>query len=351
MGLSMLPAHVAHASAVPLWRQPAWLLRPGARAKHAAAAGPALGVAMRAGLPSHLLPSLPHRRSQPRSPRCPAAVMAACAQQADYGKQRLWGAIGWGICSALAGAAISHAGIWAAFASHAALALVAAAPTARLPFGPLHAKLDSQAGKLGGRAGCEAAGGSEGAAVGAGGQPGGSSKQAVVERFDSAAEAHALLAGSKPGPRTGAGAGGGGGGQAGGRGEAEAAPPPQVRFWSGVAQLLSNPEAAVFFSQALLMGFGVGNIEGFLFLYLDELGEQHVVFDFSFLPVSKRPRSQPAIGVPAAAACHAREPVWFPRLWRSPRLPPTCPPPRLPCCRCRRLRAADGAQPQRDVRG
>lgn len=251
---------------------------------HAAAAAAAACTAMRSGL----LPALPYltARPPPRRPRCPAAVMAACTQQADYGKQRLWGAIGWGICSALAGAAISHAGIWAAFASHAALAAVAAVPTARLPFGPLHAKLDSQVGQLNGGADSGAVGGIEAVAGGAGGPTDGSSKGAGVERFDSAAEAQALLAGSKGGARSGAGTRGGSSVQPGALGAVERRQPPQVRYWAGVAQLLSNPEAAIFFAQALLMGFGVGNIEGFLFLYLDQLGENFIKADRDLSPAT-----------------------------------------------------------------
>lgn len=190
--------------------------------------------------------------------------MAACAQQADYGKQRLWGAIGWGICSALAGAAISHTGVWAAFAGHAVLAVVAAVPTARLPFGPLHAKLDSQTG----RQGCDGGSGSGVTAGGAATSEAAEGGKGAVARFDSATEAHALLSRSSPTGKPGAG-GSSGGGSNGSTGStileqqhaAEPPPPsrpPKLRYWAGVAQLLSNPEASIFFVQALTMGFGVG---------------------------------------------------------------------------------------------
>lgn len=56
-----------------------------------------------------------------------------------------------------------------------------------------------------------------------------------------------------------------GGGQA-------AALSPRVNLWRGMVQLLSKPEVVLFFCQALLIGFGVGSIENYLFLYLDELG-------------------------------------------------------------------------------
>ncbi len=208
---------------------------------------------------------------------CLAAVMAACAQQADYGKQRLWGAIGWGICSALAGAAISHTGIWAAFAGHAVLAVVAAVPTARLPFGPLHAKLDRQAGRHDSS--------SEGGSPGSAADDGAASVSAEggkgpVARFDSATEAQALLSRSKlsvsgePEAATYSGGGSGGSSEAAQRDAAEQLPPasqPKVRFWAGVAQLLSNPEAAIFFVQALTMGFGVGALR------VDCTGAKHCI--------------------------------------------------------------------------
>lgn len=199
--------------------------------------------------------------------------MAACVQQADYGKQRLWGAVGWGICSALAGAAISHTGIWAAFAGHAVLAVVAAVPTARLPFGPLHAKLDRQSGRQdcidGGSGDMSSGTAADGAAASAAAAGG----KGAVERFDSATEAQALLSRSKQDGKPGGG--GGSGGRSGGsrsstveqQGGAEVPPlavQPKVHYWAGVGQLLSNPEASIFFVQALTMGFGVGAFSGSL---------------------------------------------------------------------------------------
>ena len=39
-----------------------------------------------------------------------------------------------------------------------------------------------------------------------------------------------------------------------------------------VAIVMRNPEAVTFFCIAVLMGYGMGTIDSFLFLYLDELG-------------------------------------------------------------------------------
>lgn len=201
--------------------------------------------------------------------------MAACAQQADYGKQRLWGAIGWGSMAAVAGTTIAHAGLWAAFAEHAALATLVFWPTLKLPFGPLHAKLAERSG----HPHSDASGSSEPqlakqqaatAAVAAGGQDGPAFEG--VHRFDSALEAQSLLhSGDSSKLKPPDDRGGGGGGTEPPLEQQQ--PQPRVRFWAGVCQLLGRPEAAIFLAQALVMGFGVGNIEGFLFLYLDELGE------------------------------------------------------------------------------
>ena len=39
--------------------------------------------------------------------------------------------------------------------------------------------------------------------------------------------------------------------------------------------MLSSPEAVAFFCSAALMGYGMGTIDSFLFLFLDELGARH----------------------------------------------------------------------------
>lgn len=83
------------------------------------------------------------------SPKKPGAM--SLLQEGEYGRQRLFGAVGWGVCSALAGAAITHKGIYAAFACHGALALLTVLPSARLPFGALHAKLDAASGAVSSR--------------------------------------------------------------------------------------------------------------------------------------------------------------------------------------------------------
>lgn len=251
--------------------------------------------------------------------------MAACREQADYGKQRLWGAVGWGICAALAGAIIHRAGLWAAFVGHAVLAVAAFWPTLRLPMGPLHAKLSERTDHAHAEHGgaqqqqqptAAAAGNAEEMAGGGAGAWG------AVHRDDSALEAQALLHQHHKGGRPAGGASNGGAPVARpGCAEGAAARPlgqqqAQVHFWSGLRQLLGNPEAAIFLAQALFFGFGVrrrgccgrcgcqvcvrpgacktsaatcaaslalqvGNIEGFLFLYLDQLGASEFLMGIS----------------------------------------------------------------------
>jgi hypothetical protein len=46
-----------------------------------------------------------------------------------------------------------------------------------------------------------------------------------------------------------------------------------VQYWRGLGQLLSSPEALIFLAMATVMGYAVGTIESWLFLWLDELGE------------------------------------------------------------------------------
>lgn len=228
--------------------------------------------------------------------------MAACAERGDYGRQRLWGAVGWGAFAAVSGSAISHAGVGAAFAGHAVLAALALAPTLRLPFGPLHARLARQAGgaeaERSGSAekeqqeqqarqeqratGEEAAAGSADA-TGTPPKPPGGGRKAAVQRFDSAfIEKEALLAGGAAAQQEGSGPGSATAAAAdGGTTEQPAGGQPAVRYWRGLAQLLGDPEAAIFMAMATTMGFGVGNIEGYLFLFLDELGGSELLMGLS----------------------------------------------------------------------
>ena len=48
--------------------------------------------------------------------------------------------------------------------------------------------------------------------------------------------------------------------------------PSELGMLQKAAIVLCNPQAIIFFGMALLMGYGIGTIDTYLFLYLDELG-------------------------------------------------------------------------------
>lgn len=52
-----------------------------------------------------------------------AAVCGSCTEDGEYGRYRLWGAVGWGSMSTVAGAALDHFGIWSVFGINAAFML------------------------------------------------------------------------------------------------------------------------------------------------------------------------------------------------------------------------------------
>jgi hypothetical protein len=170
----------------------------------------------------------------PASSLVDAAATASCAAAGEeYGRQRLWGAVGWGGFSLLSGAAISAVGGGFAFALAAAGFLVAAVPTALVPWGPLHAKL--------------AAGGHA---------HGDDTPRGGASRADLAAEGAAAAAGPPPNAPPGA----------------PPAPPAPPRLWRAARRLVADPEARRFFATAAAFGYSVGHIENFLFLTLEDRG-------------------------------------------------------------------------------
>ena len=62
-------------------------------------------------------------------------------QGGNYGAQRMYGAIGWGTMSLVAGVVIQHYGIYAGFACYTAVAVFAIVPLFLLPMDALHSKL------------------------------------------------------------------------------------------------------------------------------------------------------------------------------------------------------------------
>jgi hypothetical protein len=55
-------------------------------------------------------------------------------QEDDFGRVRLWGAVGWGGISPLAGLLIDHAGVDAAFIAYGAIAMLCLLPVLAMDF-------------------------------------------------------------------------------------------------------------------------------------------------------------------------------------------------------------------------
>ena len=63
-----------------------------------------------------------------------------CFQGGNYGAQRMYGAIGWGSMSLVAGIVISHYGIYAGFTCYAVVAVVSVVPLLLLSMDVLQSK-------------------------------------------------------------------------------------------------------------------------------------------------------------------------------------------------------------------
>ena len=61
-------------------------------------------------------------------------------QGGNYGAQRMYGAIGWGTMSLVAGIVIQHHGIYAGFVCYTAVAVVSVLPLLMLPMDVLQSK-------------------------------------------------------------------------------------------------------------------------------------------------------------------------------------------------------------------
>jgi len=238
-----------------------------------------------------------------------AAVIAACSASSTtnsngegeaYGRQRLFGAVGWGTFSFVSGLAQTwfHGSATATFVLYGVLAVAALVPTLRLPWGPLHAKLEEEhlhsgtVVKEGNEGGKEENGRMNGGTIGDSGGSGidgnitnGSpQKQQIAlggvvsnrsretsplrHAFDGihttgrgATSPHKRHHPTTPPAST-----------------ANTPPPPQQRtiknknFYQKLGVLLSSPEALLFFSTVAVMGYAVGTIDSFLFLFLEDLG-------------------------------------------------------------------------------
>ncbi|KAG2442633.1 hypothetical protein HXX76_002717 [Chlamydomonas incerta] len=206
-----------------------------------------------------------------------AAAMQLCAKESDYGKFRLWGAVGWGAFSTPAGWIITRLGIRWAFYTNTIMSLPCLLFGARL-----HSMRPAAAAGAGAHAARRQGDAAKSGSVKHGGGVNGASGMAPADGEGEKGEQMPLL---------GAGTAGGGGKlehqsagvvNGGKQGQAlaaaavaattAAAPVPPVRYWLRLWALIRQPEVAVFFVTAAANGYAWGTIDCFLYMYLKQLG-------------------------------------------------------------------------------
>ena len=247
-----------------------------------------------------------------------AAAIAACSPSSPsssstntngegeaYGRQRLYGAVGWGAFSFISGIAQTwfHGSSTAAFLLYGLLAVATLFPTLRLPWGPLHAKLEEEQLRSG--AGLREDGEEEGEEENDRMNDGARGGIAVNNNDNNNSYEHQLRLGgvvsnrsretsplrhafdgihtSKRGPVSPLK-------KKQQQQQQQQQPntppalatnnPPPLRqrtiknknFYQKLGILLSSPEALLFFFTVIFMGYAVGTIESFLFLFLEDLG-------------------------------------------------------------------------------
>lgn len=212
-----------------------------------------------------------------------AAAIAACPKEGEYGRQRLWGAVGWGTMSFVSGICQKHFGSWSAFVLFGILAIGTLWPSLRLPWAPLHGKLEHQHHNT------HAVDKLDGTSLRNNQHRNSENDQEeeeekyllkreerrenTIQNVDYKHRQHSMDSSpvrweeSSTTDSTAAADG-------------HALPDAhdnlpkhvQIHFWTKLSSLLSSPEALLFFATVVVMGFAVGTIESFLFLYLDDLG-------------------------------------------------------------------------------
>ncbi|KAG2450232.1 hypothetical protein HYH02_000329 [Chlamydomonas schloesseri] len=206
-----------------------------------------------------------------------AAAVRLCAKGSDYGKFRLWGAVGWGAFSTPAGWIITRLGIQWAFYTNTLMSLPCVYFGARL-----HSMRPPAAAAA-------AAAGQQPVAARAAGAKGSGMAQARDEV--EAQEMVPLLQAAQQ-PATGGASGQDGGppghppgvvATGGGKHDQALAPAavdakvaavtaPAVGYWARLWRLVRQPEVAVFLLTAAANGYGWGTIDCFLYMYLKQLG-------------------------------------------------------------------------------
>jgi MFS_1 like family len=223
-----------------------------------------------------------------------AAAIAACSSpeynnegKDTYGRQRLYGAIGWGAFSFISGSSQTwfHGSSTIAFILYGVLAITTFIPTVKIPWEPLHAKLEVETHhsdeevleegegeeEIGGRIHRAGGGGDtlNKKFCGRGGGVGVSNRSRETSplrhafnglKSSSSTSASSNTTISLP-PHQ----------------KKQPQPPPTTvienkNFYQKLGILLSSPEALLFFFTVTVMGYAVGTIESFLFLFLEDLG-------------------------------------------------------------------------------
>ncbi|PNW85282.1 hypothetical protein CHLRE_03g179350v5 [Chlamydomonas reinhardtii] len=207
-----------------------------------------------------------------------AAVMNVCDKESDYGKFRLWGAVGWGAFSTPAGWIITRLGIQWAFYTNTIMSLPCIYFGARLK----HSQQQPAARKTahsssGGASSSDERGTVRGSREPAGGTAAGKQEESLIplkaDPLIDVAITHrsaTQLSGDGEGPGPGASAGDGG--ERGLTSKNGAAAADSAGHWRRLWVLVRRPEVAVFFVTAMTMGYGFGTIDSFLFLYLRQMG-------------------------------------------------------------------------------
>jgi MFS family permease len=213
-----------------------------------------------------------------------AAAIAACASSTNtngeseaYGRQRLYGAIGWGTFSLISGSAQTafHGSSTVAFILFGVLAVATVVPTLKIPWEPLHAKLqeehlhsedDAEDGQGKEREERENGGSGSGERNSIDGTSYAQRQGGLVNRSrETSPLRHAFDGGrttSSPYKTQK-------------QQKSPPPPPPKIKnknFSQKLGLLLSSPEALLFFATVTVMGYAVGTIESFLFLFLEDLG-------------------------------------------------------------------------------
>lgn len=176
-----------------------------------------------------------------------SAVSAACdnnnhnhknnnkGEKEGYARQRLYGAVGWGLTSPIAGYVLQTTGSKSLFICHAMMCIVTLIPTYFLPMGPLHARLDE-------------------AHLHVDTPQSNKSSHGIGFNTTAVDDIDIDIATYK------------------GDVYVERRSKQNARFWTNLQALVHNKDILIFLSRAVVLGYGVGHIENFLFLALENQG-------------------------------------------------------------------------------